>query len=188
MPDGPDAAPRSETDRFRRRCATNRDGRHETRTSPHRCVGRSDGHLPLHVRQAGSAALRLLHRFRTGSGDHRCLHLGCRGPTMPHRRRDEGDGSERRRGRHPDVPESQDRCLNCLQIVAKLDEGRPGVRRRIAALLDVGPMGAGRRRCSSVRPRSHRRAEQAHLPLDDHRQRRNGTKSEQGDDDHQMAA
>ena len=187
-PDGPDAAHRSETDRLRRRCATNRDERHETGTSPHRCVGRSDGDPPLHDRQAGSAALRLLHRFRTGSGGRRCLHLGCLGPTTPRQRRDAGDGSERRRGRHPDVRESQDRCLNCLQIVAKPDEGRPGVRRRIAALLDVGPMGAGHRRCSSVRPRSHRRAEQAHLPLDDHRQRRNGTKSEQGDDDHQMAA
>jgi hypothetical protein len=107
---------------------------------------------------------------------------------MPRRHRAEADDSERRRGRHPDVRERLVRCQHFLRIVAKPAAGRPGVRRPSAASQDVGPMGAGRHHCSSGRRRSSRHGAPAHLPLDDHRQRRNGTKSEQGGDDHQMAA
>lgn len=188
MPDGPDAAHHSESDRLRRRCATNRDERRGTGTYRHRYVGRSDGDPPLHDRQAGSAVLQLLQRLRTGSGGRRCLHHGCLGPTTLRQRPDAGDGSERRRGHHHDVRERRDRCLNFLQIVAKPGEGRPGVRPPVEEMLGGGQMGAERHRCSSVRPRSSHHEAKAHLPLDGHRQRRNGTKSEQGDDDHQMAA
>jgi len=152
---------RSEHDCLRYRCATNQDGRLVTGTSRHRIVGRNDGDPPCH---------------------------GHRGPTKPRHHRAEADDSEPRRDRHPDVRERLVRRQHFLRIVAKPVVGRPGVRRPIAASQAVGLMGAGRHHCSGVRRRSSRHGAPAHLPLDDHRQRRNGTKSEQEGDDHQMAA